>query len=308
MLKVFDKVYDTAPFIQDKTTSKHLLKMQCIALSILSVLAFINYGHIFALKFVILYAISGAVIWSYQFFSNSFFFSTAQWHISVLSYILCLSPHVTLYNAIFGLVVVFILGVNILHINNRLLINPTLLGILGASFLTPHYHEIASTPLPYIIEKNIKLDQPLVDILTQVKDIIVGFSLEDLQIDTIFEMLLSPQILWFGSGSVVLLLLMYVFLVITKAIRPIPPILYVVSYLVPVFLIDDFPVQIFDGVLWFCAVFLVSSNLSLPSNRKGACLFAIFSGVITALLNYRQYLAINFVFVLIITNMTSSLI
>ncbi len=307
MLKVFDKVYDTAPYLQDKTTSKHLLKMQCIALIIMSVLALITYGHIFVSKFAILYTLSAIVIWCYQFFSKSFFFSTAQWHITVLSYILCLSPYITLYNAIFGLAILFFLGINILYINEKLLINPTLLGILGASFLTPYYYETPSTPLPYTIIKYIDTNLPPINILSQVKDIVIGFSLVDLQIDTTFEMLLSPQVLWFGSGSAVLSFLMYVFLASTKSIRPLPPLLYIASYLVFMFLVYD-TIPIFDGVLWFCAVFLVSSPLSLPSNRKGGSLFAILTGLITALLNTRQYLSINFIFALIITNIASSII
>ncbi len=305
MLKVFDKVYDKAPFMQDKNTSQHIFNIQIFSLIILSIISLINYSYIFAIKFIAIYTIAGVVVWVYQFFSKSYFFNTSQWHVTVITYILCLSPNTSLINAIFGVGILFILGATILSVDEKPIINPALLGIVSSKFLDTSYYEYSSTPLPYIISEHTNTSTSFIDKLAQITSIISNFTITSIPVKSSFEVLLSSEIIWFGSSSIILLFLLYILLSLTKSIKPLPTIIYIASYTLLAYTMQY---NALDSIIWFCGIFLISSNFSLPGNKKGDCLFALCTSVITILLNSRQYIPMNFIFALIITNISSSLI
>ncbi|MGL4676705.1 MAG: RnfABCDGE type electron transport complex subunit D [Brevinema sp.] len=325
MHKVFDKVYDSAPFIHNKLSSPYIYLAYLRALTLLSIGAAIHYGYIFFLHFLTTYLIAFIIVWCYQFFKKSVLFNTEYWQISTLTYILCLPPSLSIGSSILGIIVLFFLGSHIFFVNEKFIVNPILIGVIGAYFFNfNYYNEVFVLPLPYLIKSIFSSDLSFIEIFLNanqmIMDNLAGFSIQDsigLYSDTIslWWFLSSPISPWFGTGSIALLLIVYLFLSITKTINPIPTLLYIIGYLsltVVLQLTQQQPIDILsllsDGALWFCAVLLVSNSISLPSTLKGICMFALTASWITALLNFRQALVINYIFALIITNMGSSLI
>ncbi|MGL5956514.1 MAG: RnfABCDGE type electron transport complex subunit D [Brevinema sp.] len=325
MHKVFDKVFDIAPFFHNSLSSQYIYKNHLRVLIFLSLGTVINYGYIFLLHFITAYLLSFIIVWCYQFFKKSVLFNTEYWQISTLTYILCLPPSLPISSNIIGVIALFFLGSHILFVNQKFIINPILIGIIGAYFFNFNYYDESFIPaLPYLIKSISSPNLSLIETIINANQMIAGdlagapiqeFIIPYLDKKSLWWLILSPISPWFGTGSILLLILVYLFLSISKTINPIPTLLYITGYLSLTFLLQfthynmiDPLAPLSESALWFCAVLLVSNSISLPSTISGMCIFTLTASWIAVLLNFRQPLSINYIFALTITNIGSSFI
>lgn len=332
MLKVFDKSYDTAPFLQNKISTYQIQKKQLFILSILSLGATINFGYIFLIHFSISLLTFGIIIWGIQFFHKSLFSDTEQWKITMLTYILCLSPAVSFTENILGITILFIFGITLLTLNNKNIINPVLLGILGAHVLNINYSDNWIAPIPYIMQTLNQLypQQTFLENFIISNHFVAGYYdfispsvINQLNTNNLTALnsqhkmlwfLISPENSWFGAGSPILLILILSSFLFINFFTFTSIFLYLLTYiLILLFLqltqngfIDLFP-YIKNSNILFTAIILLNSSTQ-PQNKKGIYIFSSLTATLTALLNFRQYLSINYIFVLIITNLASPLI
>ncbi len=311
MHKAFDKAFDKAPYLQSDLNIYTLQKFHIGALYFMMLVAAAAFGYVFLLQLFFVLALSTITVWIYSFFNKSFFFSTRQWRIAIFTYVLCLSPSISIVHNLVGVVFMIGFGVLVLSTNNRPIINPVLLGVLGANFFNYTYIEHPNISMPYLMHMLNEGD--LTKAFVEANNIL-AYNREyaaihgtDTHLDRFYQFMFSKKVLWYSTGSELALAISFVYLSATKVIAFFPPLIYTGFYLFFNWLLGNFFTGgVVDNAMIFCAIFILP--FTLPSNIGGMVLSPVLSALAAALLNDRQYMSMNFIFALIITNAAAALL
>ena len=343
MLKVFDKVVSEAPFLHHATTTQNQHKKHLLILYFILFFSLFFFGYSVLKQLFIAYLTACFIVWIYQFFDKTLFFNSLLWHISVISYVLIISPQISIYSNIIGVSVMMIVGASILSVNGRPIISPVLLGVLAGSVTVSTYIAEPTFTLPYLVpmihQANITLGNnsvltALIDanhIIAEIPektflysnsvsaytDLIKNYTDTFVQnSDNLFYMIASPCSLNMGVGSIFVILLAYVLLSFNKIIDPIIPILYSFIFLLIYYLqligtpnamnilIRGF---VYNLSFWFSSIFIIANNIPI-NNKRGRYIATIIAAIIASMMFYRSYYIINHVFAAIIVNIIASLI
>ena len=343
MLKVFDKVVSEAPFLHHTTTLESQYKKHLLILYFVLFCSLFFFGYSVLKQLCIAYFTAYIIVWVYQFFNKTLFFNSLLWHISVISYVLILSPQISIYANILGVIVLMIVGATVLSVQGRPIISPVLLGILAGSTTVSTYMSEPTFTLFYLVpmvqEANAMLGNSsfltaLIDanhIIAEIPekaflysnsiaaytDLIKNYTDTLAQnSDNLFYMIISPYSYNIGLGSIVVILLAYTMLSYNKIIDPVIPMLYSFVFLLIYYLhlmgtpnAMNILIQGFvcDLSLWFFAVFIIASNIPI-NNKRGRYIATIITAIIASMMFNRSYYIINHVFAAIIINIGSSLI
>ena len=343
MLKVFDKVVSEAPFLHHTTTTENQHKKHLSILYIILFCSLFFFGYSVLKQLFIAYFTAYLIMWVYQFFNKELFFNSLLWHISVVSYVLIISPQTSIYSNIVGVVIMMIIGASILSVNGKPIISPVLLGVLAGSATVSTYIAEPTFTLPYLVpmiqEANTILGNnsfltALIDanhIIAEIPEKTFLYSnsisaytnLIKNYTDTfiqnpvnLFYMIVTPYSFNIGLGSIFVVLLAYIMLSFSKIIDPIIPVLYSVIFLLIYYLhligtpnamnilMQGF---VYNISLWFSSVFIITNNIPV-NNKRGRYVATIIAATIAAMMFYRSYYIINHVFAAIIVNIGASLI
>ena len=343
MLKVFDKVVSEAPFLHHTRTienqyKKHLLILYFV---LFSSLFFFGYGVLKQLS--IAYVTAYIIVWVYQFFNKTLFFNSLLWHISIISYVLILSPQTPIYANILGVIVLMIVGATVLSVQGKPIIAPILLGMLAGSTVVSIYMREPTFTLFYLVpmiqDANTMLGNSsfltaLIDAnhfiaeiperaflysnnASAYTDLIKNYTNTFVQnSDNLFYMIISPYSYNIGLGSIFVILLAYMMLSFNKIIDPVIPILYSFVFLLVyyVHLIGNPDAMnilkqgfVYNLSLWFFSVFIIANNIPI-NNKRGRYVATIITATIAAMMFYRSYYILNHIFAAIIMNISASLI
>ena len=343
MLKVFDKVVSEAPFLHHTRTIEDQHKKHLLILYFVLFCSLFFFGYSVLKQLCIAYFTAYIIVWVYQFFNKALFFNSLLWHISVISYVLILSPQISIYANVLGVIVMMIVGSSVLSVQGRPIISPVLLGILAGSTTVSIYMSEPTFTLFYLVpmiqEANTTLGNPsfltaLIDanhIIAEIPEkaflynngIVAYTDLIKNYTDTLtqnsgnlFSMILSPYSYNIGIGSIVIILLAYALLSFNKIIDPVIPILYSFVFLLIYYfqligtpnamniLIQGF---VYNLSLWFFAVFIIASNIPI-NNKRGRYIATIITAIIASMMFFRSNYVINHIFAAIIMNISASLI
>ncbi len=343
MLKVFDKVVSEAPFLHHTTTTENQYKKHLLVLYIILFCSLFFFGYTVLKQLFIAYFIAYIIIWFYQFFNKTLFFNSLLWHISVVSYVLIISPQISIYSNILGVTVMMVFGAGILSVNGRPIISPILLGVLAGSLTVSTYIVDPTFTLPYLVpiiqEANTTLGNnsfltALIDanyIIAEIPEktflysnsvsayvgLITNYTNTLVKNpENLFYMISTPYSFNIGVGSIFVILLAYILLSFNKIIDPIIPILYVFIFLLTYYLqLIGTPNAmnilqqgfIYNISLWFSSLFIIANNIPI-NNKRARYIATIITAIIASMMFYRSYYIINHVFAAIIVNISASLI
>ena len=343
MLKVFDKVVSEAPFLHHSTTTENQHKKYLLILYFVLFSSLFFFGYSVLKQLFVTYVMAYIIVWIYQFFNKTLFFNSLLWHISVVSYVLILSPQISIYSNILGVIIMMIVGASVLSVQGRPIISPVLLGILAGSTTVSTYMREPTFTLFYLVpmiqDANTILGNPsfltaLIDanhIIAEIPekaflysnsisaytDLIKNYTDTLVQSsENLFYMIISPYSYNIGIGSIFVILLAYMMLSFSKIIDFIVPILYSLIFLLIYYLqlmgtsnAMDILMQrfVYDLSLWFFSVFVVASCIPI-NNKRGLYCATIITAIIASMMFFRSHYIINHVFAAIIMNISASLI
>ena len=341
MLKVFDKVVSEAPFLHDAITTENQQKKYLFILNIILFCSLFFFGYSVLKQLLIAYITGYCIVWFYQFFDKNLFFNTLLWQISILNYVLIISPQTSIYANIIGVAAMMIFGIGVLSVNGRPIVTPVLLGVLVGSI--QQYTAEPTFTLPYLVfmvQKantilgNSSFLTALIDanhIIAQVpeKTFLYSNSISaytelitnyiDIFVQNpkdLFYIIIAPYSFNVSVGSIFVILLAYIMLSFSKIIDPIIPILYSFVFLLIYYLqlignpdaikilLQGF---VFNISLWFSSVFIIANNIPI-NNKKGRYIATIITAVIASMMFYKSYYIINHIFAVIIINISAALI
>ena len=343
MLKVFDKVVSEAPFLHHTTTTESQYKKHLLILYIILFCSLFFFGYSVLKQLLISYFTAYIIVWIYQFFNKALFFNSLLWHISVVSYVLVISPQISIFSNILGVIVMMVFGASILSVNGRPIISPVLLGVLAGSitistyiaeptftlsYLVPMIQEVNTllgnnSFLTAIIDANhIIAEMPEKTFLysnsvSAYTELIKNYTDTFIQNPgNLFYMIATPYSFNIGGGSIFVVLLAYIMLSFSKIIDPIIPVLYSLVFLLIYYLqligapnamgilLQGF---VYNISLWFSSIFIIANNIPI-NNKRGRYVATIVTAIIASMMFYRSYYIINHVFAAIIVNIGASLI
>lgn len=340
-MKVFDKVFSHAPFLHKSIAGHHIFLIHFYVLLFLLLGSSIIFGYTVLITLFIAYITAFIFVWAYHFFDNRLFFHSILWHNTILTYVLLLPPSLEWYFIVLGVCTIFILGQGILSVEKRVIINPVLLGLLvvmSFKFYDFSMDKVLTAPIlvQSILSYNTSFGNDSIwKAWWDTYHIIAGFenlsfiyqqdvdAYKDIinntflwSIKDLWHSDLNP---WLGANSLLLLGIAYLVLSVRKAINYFYPLLYVGSYIISGILINflflgnpfnlsELILYSSSGVLWFCAIFLITENMYTPMNNKGRMISICLTAILTFLLHIRYYTPINHIVALIITNIGASLL
>ncbi|MGL4367428.1 MAG: RnfABCDGE type electron transport complex subunit D [Brevinemataceae bacterium] len=351
-MKSYDNAFLISPFLRPKHHSKIILSdilNSLIVLFIGSVILF-SYASLIIVGTALITGLIVVVL--VRFFSASLFFKSPMWINSVLIFALSLSPSTPWYVVVIGVLVMLIFPQIIFSVEKQSIVYPVLLGRVFILAVFPqesqltwpdtifkvfpivwdYYSQFGSLSAfsVFIQSSNIiagftaNVPESVFDAvshaspLSQYKDLVMLYSDTKIPVDLMqfnwIDLLLGLRRGALGETSILLLLLVFLWLSIQKAINPLIAVLYIFvfcfwTYLFGgvllgrgMFFLPALQYSFFGGTL-FAAIFLVSNFSFLPSNSKAQYVFVAVSAVLAATLRVSGVFADAHILVLLGMNL-----
>ncbi|MGL4394835.1 MAG: RnfABCDGE type electron transport complex subunit D [Brevinema sp.] len=127
-MKVYDKVWSTAPFIRSKMDSSTIMREVMIALTFVAVASVLLFGYAPLVIFAIAFSTGGLIVLLSGFFYSSFYFNSDTWKVSVLIFCLSLPPTAPWYVVIVGVITILFMSKWLFAIGSKNVFNPALIG------------------------------------------------------------------------------------------------------------------------------------------------------------------------------------